>query len=134
MKLAAMTANAHPVEPTTPEAVLSYITAGTDLIVPIANGEPVGVLDAIEAAAETLDGVRIHQMHALHDRPSLHGVYGNKLRHISYFLSHITRPCFLAGQLELVPNNFSEVPDLMKLRSKNPIVVAAASMPRKLPT
>lgn len=124
-----MNASAHPVEPTTADAVLQFIGSGTDLIVPIANGEPVSVLDAIEAAAETLDGVRVHQMHALHDRPSLHGVFGDKLRHISYFLSHITRPCFLAGQLELVPNNFSEVPDLMKLRSKAPLVIAAASMP-----
>ncbi len=119
----------HPVDPTSPDAVLQFIGKGTDLIVPIANGEPVSVLDAIETAAGSLDGVKVHQMHALHDRPSLHGAYGDKLRHISYFLSHITRPCFLAGEIDLVPNNFSEVPDLMKLRSKDPIVIAAASMP-----
>ncbi len=119
----------HPVDPTSPDAVLRFIGKGTDLIVPIANGEPVSLLDAIEAAADSLDSVKVHQMHALHDRPSLHGAYGDKLRHISYFLSHITRPCFLAGEIDLVPNNFSEVPDLMKLRSKDPIVIAAASMP-----
>ena len=38
-------------EPTGADAVLGYIRPGTDLVVPIANGEPVGVLDAIEAAA-----------------------------------------------------------------------------------
>ena len=40
---------------------------------PLANGEPVSLLDAIEAHADRLDGVRVHQMHALHDRPYLHG-------------------------------------------------------------
>jgi acyl-CoA hydrolase len=116
-------------EPSPADAILPHILPGTDLIVPIANGEPVGVLDAVEAAADTLDGVRVHQMHALHDRPTLHGAYGDRLRHISYFLSHITRPCFAAGTIDLVPNDFSEVPDLIKLRARNPIVVAAASMP-----
>ena len=57
------------------EAVLDHVGDGADLIVPIANGEPVTVLDAIEAgaAAGRLRGVRVHQMHALHDRPYLHG-------------------------------------------------------------
>jgi hypothetical protein len=39
----------------------------------------------------------VHQMHALRDRPYLHGEYGDRLRHVSYFLSHITRPCYQAG-------------------------------------
>jgi hypothetical protein len=32
-----------------------------DLIVPLANGEPVALLGALEANAANLDGVRIHQ-------------------------------------------------------------------------
>lgn len=116
-------------EPTTADAVLQYIRPGTDLVVPIANGEPVGVLDAIEGAAHSLQNVRVHQMHALHDRPTLHGAFGDRLRHVSYFLSHVTRPCFAAGTIDLVPNNFSEVPDLIKLRSTDPMVISAASMP-----
>ena len=116
-------------EPQPPENVLQHIVADTDLIVPIANGEPVALLDAIEAAADSLSGVRVHQMHALHDRPSLHGVFGDRLRHYSYFLSPITRPCFAAGTIELVPNHFSEVPDLMKLRARHPLVISASSMP-----
>jgi hypothetical protein len=62
------------------------------VIVPIANGEPVTLLDALEANAHRLYGVTVHQMHALRDRPYLHGEYGDRLRHVSYFLSHITRP------------------------------------------
>ena len=59
-------------------AVLEHIGRGADLIVPLANGEPVTLLDAIEAAAEHLDQVRVHQMHALHDRPYLHGAFGDR--------------------------------------------------------
>ena len=80
-----------------PEAVHEHIGPGADLIVPLANGEPVALLDAIEAHAAHLHGVNVHQMHALHDRRYLHGAFGDRLRHVSYFLSHVTRPCFEAG-------------------------------------
>ena len=63
--------------------VLDHIGPGTELIVPLANGEPTCVLDAIEAANDHLDGVRVHQMHAIHDRPYLSGEYGDRLKHIS---------------------------------------------------
>ncbi len=55
------------------DAVLDHIGRRADLIMPLANGEPVSMLDAIEAHASALDGVRVHQMHAIHDRPYLHG-------------------------------------------------------------
>jgi acyl-CoA hydrolase len=114
-------------EATRPEAVLEHIGPGADIILPLANGEPVSLLDAIEADAERLDGVRVHQMHALHDRPYLHGAFGDRLRHVSYFLSHVTRPCFHAGQIDLVPNNFSEMRDLLRDHTTDPLVLAAAS-------
>lgn len=97
------------------------------MIVPIANGEPVAVLDAIEAHADRFDALRIHQMHVLHDRPSLHGAYGERIRHRSYFLSHITRPCYAAGTLDLVPNNFSEMRDILRTNTHDPLIVAASS-------
>jgi acyl-CoA hydrolase len=108
-------------------AVLEHIGPGADLIVPLANGEPVSLLDATEAHAEHLQGVVVHQMHALYDRPYLHGAFGDRLRHVSYFLSHVTRPCFRAGTIDLVPNNFSEMRDLLRLRTSDPLVLAAAS-------
>ena len=110
-------------------AVLEHIGPGADLIVPLANGEPVTLLDAIEAHASDLDGVRVHQMHALHDRPYLHGAFGDRLRHVSYFLSHVTRPCFRAGTIDLVPNNFSEMRAILTERTTDPLVLAAASPP-----
>lgn len=112
-------------------AVLAHIRARGSLIVPLANGEPTALLDAIEAAAARgeVEGVTVHQMHALRDRPYLHGAYGSRLRHISYFLSHVTRPCFQAGTVDLVPNHFSEVFSLMQARTNDPLVIATASPP-----
>jgi len=115
--------------PTTPDTVLELVTDGADVIVPLANGEPVSVLDALEAgaAAGRFAHVRVHQMHALYDRPYLHGAYPGRLTHVSYFLSPVTRPAFHARQLELVPNNFSEVPRLLRETTSCSLVVAAAS-------
>lgn len=116
-------------DPVAAEAVLDHVGPGTDVIVPLANGEPTAVLDALEAAADGLEGVRVHQMHALHDRPYLHGAYGDRLRHVSYFLSHITRPAYWQGTIDLVPNHFSEVPQLLERGTRDPLVVAACSPP-----
>jgi acyl-CoA hydrolase len=114
-------------EASRPEDVLDHIGPGADIIVPLANGEPVSLLDAVEAHADQLEGVRVHQMHAVHDRPYLHGAFGDRLRHVSYFLSHVTRPCFQAGTIDLVPNNFSEMRDLLREHTTDPLVLAAAS-------
>jgi acyl-CoA hydrolase len=111
------------------DAVLSHVGAGTQLIVPLANGEPTALLDAIEAAADTLDGVGVHQMHAIHDRVYMSGDQRDRLRHVSYFLSHVTRPHFAAGGIDLVPAHFSEVFAIMRARTTDPLVIAAASPP-----
>ena len=108
------------------DAVLDHIGTGTQLIVPLANGEPTALLDAIEAGADRLVGVGVHQMHAIHDRPYMKGEYRDRLRHVSYFLSHITRPHFAAGGIDLVPAHFSEVFAIMRARTDDPLVIAAA--------
>jgi acyl-CoA hydrolase len=122
-------ASRHLVAASNADAVLEHIANGCDIIVPLGNGEPVTLLDAIERGAGTLSGVKIHQMHVLHDRPYLHGAFGDRLRHISYFLSHVTRPCFRAGTADLVPNNFSEVSAILRETTTNPLVLAGASPP-----
>jgi acyl-CoA hydrolase len=111
------------------EAVLDRLPAGADIIVPMANGEAVGLLDALEREHERLSGVRVHQMHALHERPYIHGAYGDRLRHVSYFLSEPTRGAFWAGECDLVPNNFSEMPALLRASTRCDLVLAAASPP-----
>jgi acyl-CoA hydrolase len=110
-----------------PEDVLGLVTDGADLIVPLANGEPVSVIDAIEANATRWQGVRVHQMHVLHDRPYLHGWFRDHLLHVSYFLSPVTRPAFHERGCELVPNHFSEVPRLLRDTTRCSLVLAAAS-------
>ncbi len=115
--------------PVAPEAVLDHLPPHADVIVPLANGEPTAVLDAMEANVDRLQGVRVHQMHALHDRPYLHGAHGDRLRHVSYFLSHVTRPAFWAGTVELVPSHFSEVPLVLQRCTSCTLVVAACSPP-----
>ena len=56
--------------PGAPEDVLEHIADGDDLIVPLANGEPVSVLDAIEAHADRWHG-RAHPPDARAARPAL---------------------------------------------------------------
>ena len=114
-------------EPVPPEAVVDHLGPTADVIVPLGNGEPVAVLDAIEAAAARFEHLRIHQMHALHDRPSMHGAFGDRIRHRSYFLSAVTRPRYAAGTIDLVPSNFSEMRELLRATTTDPLVVAAAS-------
>lgn len=111
------------------DAVLDLLAPGTQVIVPLANGEPVTVLDAIDAAAPQLAGVRVHQMHALHDHGYLHGSAPGQLDHVSYFLSPITRPAFHAGTVDLVPCHFSEVPLLLERLPGPKLVVASVSPP-----
>jgi acyl-CoA hydrolase len=119
--------------PNSPSDVVDLIGPDSQLIVPLANGEPTAILDAIEAAAaadgDRFSGVRVHQMHALHDRRYLHGDFAPGLKHISYFLSHVTRPHFASGAIGLVPGHFSEMYALMKMRAPDPLVLAAASPP-----
>ncbi len=119
------------VPPSQASDVEEFILPGQRIIVPIANGEPVAVLDAVEelAANGGLQRVEVHQMHALRDRPYLAGAFGEDLRHVSYFLSHVTRPHFAAGTVDLVPSHFSEVYSLMSLVDADPLVIAAASPP-----
>ncbi|HZP28015.1 MAG TPA: acetyl-CoA hydrolase/transferase C-terminal domain-containing protein [Acidimicrobiia bacterium] len=109
------------------DAVLDHLSPGTNVIVPLAAGEPVTVVDAIERAADRLDRVTVHQMHGLHDRPFLHGCHTGRLEYLSYFLSPVTRAAFHEGACDLVPCHFSEVPALLRRLPGKKLVVAAAS-------
>jgi acyl-CoA hydrolase len=115
--------------PSAPERILDHIKVGADVILPMANGEPVGLIDVLEAHNDALSGVRLHQMHALRERPYIRGEFGDRLRHVSYFLSTATRQAFWDGGCDLVPNNFSEMPALLRERTGCDIVLAAASPP-----
>ena len=111
-----------------PEAVLDQLPPGADGIVGLGNAEPVTVIDAVEAGAEQLRDVRLHQMLPLRDRGYINGEVPN-LRHVSWFLSPHDRDAFHAGKCDLVPNSFSEVPALMRKTTKRTVALAAAAPP-----
>ena len=111
-----------------PEAVLEHVGEGDDVIVGMFNSEPLTVLDALEADAERLSGVRIHQLFPYRERRYMHGVFPG-LRHVSWYLSPANREAFHKGTCDLVPNNFSEVPSLMRRTTRCSLVLAAVSPP-----
>src|SRR5215204_5041387 len=111
-----------------PEGVLDHIGEGDDLIVGMFNSEPLTVLDAIEANAERLPGVRIHQMFPFRERRYMHGAFPD-LRHVSWFLSPANRDAFRKDTCDLVPDNFSEVPSLMRRSTHCSLVLASVSPP-----
>lgn len=115
--------------PGAPEDVLHHIRPGDDLVVAMAAGEPFAALDAIEAGAAQLDGVRIHQMHAMQHRPSMDGALLPHLRHVSYFLSGATRASFRAGGCDLVPADFSAMPRVLRTATRCSLILLAVSPP-----
>jgi acyl-CoA hydrolase len=111
-----------------PEAVLSHLPADGDAIVGLGNGEPKTVVDAIEAGAAQFNHLRLHQMLPLRGRPYIEGEVEG-LRHVSWFLSRHDKDAFHRGDCDLVPNNFSEVPILLRHTTRDPIALAAVSPP-----
>jgi hypothetical protein len=77
-----------------PSDVLDPIPPGADVIVPIGLGEPVTLLDTLEANADLLDGVRIHRMDPYRERAYIRGEFGDHLRHVDYFLGPGSRKAF----------------------------------------
>jgi acyl-CoA hydrolase len=110
----------------TPDAILDHVPDGSDVIVGLGNAEPVRVLDTIEANADRFRALRLHQMLPLRRRRYIDGEFPG-IRHVSWFLSPADREAFHAGACDLVPNNFSEVPRLM--RSLAPALVVVAVSP-----
>jgi acyl-CoA hydrolase len=108
--------------------VLGHIAVGGDVIVGAANGEPKTLVDAIEAEADFAAEVRLHQMLPVRDRAHFEGEVKG-LRHVSWFLSPHDKDAFHRGTCDLVPNNFSAVPMLMRRTLVEPLVIVAASPP-----
>lgn len=106
--------------------VLEHLPRHGDAIVGLGNGEPKTVIDAIEAGADRVDDLRLHQMLPLRDRPYIEGEIEG-MRHVSWFLSPHSRESFHRGDCDLVPNNFSEVPALLRATARDPVALAAVS-------
>lgn len=126
-----MTLSGIPRPATSATAVLQHVRPGNDLIVQSDNGEPVTVLDTIEAAAPELERVSVHQTLPVHDRPYHAGAFGDRLRHVSYFLTAKLREHFERGTVELVPNDLSSLPAVMRARTRDPLLLLSVSPPDK---
>ena len=110
-----------------PLELIGLIDKDADIILPLSNGEPHGLLDLLEAHYEKLDNVKVHQMLALRERDYINGKMKGHLSHISYFLSGATRKAYWEGHVELIPNVFQEMYRLLQKTTKKPMVMAAAS-------
>lgn len=115
--------------PSPPNAVLDHVVEGTNIVVPLANGEPFTIMSALDDAADSLRGVRVHQMHALREYRYLHRPERGHLDHISYFLSSVTRQAFRDHTIDLVPSDFSEMPLLLHRLASPVLAVASVSPP-----
>jgi acyl-CoA hydrolase len=110
------------------EDVFDHFGDGADLITGLAVGEPVTVVDALEANADRLSDVAIHQMFPLRERRYMRGDFEG-LKHVSWFLSPASREAFHEGTCDLVPNNFSDVPHLMRRSTRRSLALAVSSPP-----
>jgi len=61
------------------EFLVERLQGGSELVAPIANGEPIRLMAELEQRSEDLREVKLHQMHALRDRPYLHGTFRGRL-------------------------------------------------------
>lgn len=108
-------------------AVLDHIGPGANIIAPIALGEPAKTLDAIDEAGPLLTGVRVHWMDPYTSRPFQEGAYPGRLHHVDYFLGPGSRQNMWNGTCEFIPNNFSEIPELIRRYSKPTLAITQVS-------
>lgn len=105
------------------------VPPGSDVIVPIGQGEPLTLLDLLEEIAPELDGVRVHRMDPFVERAYIRGEFGDRLRHVDYYLGPGSREAYRNGTCDLVPNHFSEMPLLLAQATRRTVVLAAAAGP-----
>ena len=111
----------------TDRQIIEMIPQDADIILPLTNGEPNKLLDLLEENAEKLTNVKIHQLLPLQQRKYMEGAYPGKLQHVSYFLSGVNRKSFHQGLVDLVPNNFHEMPEILRTSTNMTCIMAVAS-------
>ncbi|MBU8908958.1 acetyl-CoA hydrolase/transferase family protein [Desertibacillus haloalkaliphilus] len=99
------------------------VEAGDDIIVPLALGEPPSLIKAL-THHEGLKGNRLFQMLSLH--PVIE-VDPEKIKVISMFLNKDERRAFSTNEIDLLPNHFSDLPSILRLATKNRVLMATVS-------
>ncbi|MGC8229209.1 acetyl-CoA hydrolase/transferase family protein [Pseudobacillus badius] len=108
---------------TTAEEAVRLIEEGDDIIVPLIAGEPPALLAALDQR-EDLKKNRLFQM--LTSRPAIRKKQ-EELKVISMFLSGGDRQAFREGAVDLLPNHFSDVPELLKETTDQRVIMATVS-------
>src|SRR5699024_2223833 len=104
---------------TTPEEAIQLVEPGDGIVYPLGAGEPSAIHKAL-ANYENLDGNRLYTMLTMNpviDLPK------EKLRQISFFLSGSDRKAFNTGKTELIPSQFSEIPNIVHEREPDPVLI-----------
>lgn len=108
---------------TTVEEVIKFVKPGDGIVYPIQPGEPRAIHEALRNS-DHLKGNRVYRM--LPSFP-LFEKTREEIHQISLFLSGIDRKAFKEGLVDLLPNNFSDIPALLLQREKEPVIIATVS-------
>ena len=106
----------------TPTEAASLVKSGDHLCFPLFAGEPTLLVKALNARKHELEGVVVNQQHHLTPDYFTEASVPH-IRVNAWFTSHVSRHAVQKGWADFVPNNFSEVPRL--LREYWPMNVAA---------
>ncbi len=107
----------------TAEQAVAAIEAGDDIIVPILPGDPPALLEALERR-EDLSRNRLFQM--LTSRPFIRK-NPEQLKVVSMFLSGGDRKGFSSGEVDLLPNHFSDIPQILAEQTSQQVIMATVS-------
>lgn len=105
------------------EQAVASIAAGDDIIVPILPGDPPALLDALEKRNDLCNN-RLFQM--LSSRPFMKKD-PKQLKIISVFLGGGDRKGFTSGEVDLLPNHFSDIPQLLAEITSQRVIMATVS-------
>lgn len=108
---------------TTAQEAVQLVEPGDGIIFPIMPGEPPALLEALPSN-EALNGNSLYRM--LPSFPTI-DISPAKLKQVSIFLSGMDRKGFNQGNIDLLPNHFSDIPALLKRRTDRPVIMATVS-------
>ncbi|SFD69815.1 Acyl-CoA hydrolase [Lentibacillus persicus] len=107
----------------TKEEAVEYIKPETDIITPILAAEPRELVKQL-TLHDGLRGNRLFQMLSSHE---VIDSDPEKLKVISMFMGAPERSAFKAGKIDLLPNNFSDIPKILRQTARRPVVMTVVS-------
>lgn len=105
------------------EETIAFINQEEDIIMPLIAGEPHKLMKQLETY-EGLQGNRLFQMLSAQD---VLDVAPEKLKIISMFMGTAERKAFKEGEIDLLPNHFSDIPKLLQQFPADKVVMATVS-------